>query len=326
MFEVSNHIALFGFLAENTNKVTNIAQEKTGVIPSLVDRLGADSILTYILLSIVAVVLLVLIRLLVLKIVWKNTEKAEIRYKWRKFSGYTVLILGIFIVSQIWVKEFKSILTFLGLVSAGIAIALKDFVVNFLGWIFIISSKPFQVGDRIQMKDFAGDVIDIKSFNFTIMEIGNWVKADQSTGRILHIPNGKIFTETVANYGKAFRFIWHEIPVNITFASNWQKAKKILQSIADKHCENILKVAERYIKESSKIFMIYYTTFTPIVYTSVKDNGILLTVRYLCDPKSRRGSENFMWEQILSEFSKHKDIKFAPIYFINKPQSPFTEP
>ena len=67
------------------------------------------------------------------------------------------------------------------------------------------------------------------------MEIGNWVDADQSTGRILHIPNGMIFTSGVANYTHGPDYIWNEIPVLITFESDWEKAKGLLQEIADAH-------------------------------------------------------------------------------------------
>jgi hypothetical protein len=57
--------------------------------------------------------------------------------------------------------------------------------------------------------------------------------------------------------------------------------------------------------------MIFYKTLTPIVYTSVKDSGVMLTIRYFIDPRSRRGSEQAIWEDILKEFAKRKDIDFA---------------
>ncbi len=82
------------------------------------------------------------------------------------------------------------------------------------------------MGDRIQVGNFAGDVIDLRIFQFTLMEIGNWVDADQSTGRVIHIPNGKVFTEMLANYSKGFHYIWNEIPFLVTFESNWKKQKK----------------------------------------------------------------------------------------------------
>jgi len=248
---------------------------------------------------------------LIIKIVWRRTENVRSRYTWRKTSGYVVIILGVFLIGRLWFKGFQSIATYLGLLSAGIAIALKEVVSNFAGWLFIISRRPFSVGDRIQIGNYAGDVIDTRVFQFTLLEIGNWVNADQSTGRIIHIPNGMVLSEVLANYSKGFQYIWNEIPVLITFESNWKKAKKILQKIADKDAEPLSKAAEKRVKEASKKFMILYSRLTPIVYTSVQDSGVLLTIRYLCEPQRRRDSEQAIWEDILEEFTKNNDIDFA---------------
>jgi small-conductance mechanosensitive channel len=248
---------------------------------------------------------------LIIKIVWRRTENVRTLYSWRKTSGYIVIVLGVFLIGRLWFSGFQSIATYLGLLSAGIAIALKDVVSNFAGWLFIISRRPFSVGDRIQIGNHAGDVIDTRFFQFTLMEIGNWVNADQSTGRIIHIPNGMVLSEVLANYSKGFYYIWNEIPVLITFESNWKKAKKILQKIADKDAEQLSKAAEKRVKEASKKFMILYSRLTPIVYTSVQDSGVLLTIRYLCEPQRRRDSEQAIWEDVLKEFVGHEDIDFA---------------
>jgi len=244
-------------------------------------------------------------------LVWRRTEDVRTRYRWKKTSGYILIILGLFIIIRLWFRGFESLATYLGLLSAGLAIALRDLVSDLAGWLFIIGRRPFSVGDRIQIGNFAGDVIDIRAFQFTLMEIGNWVDADQSTGRVIHIPNGMILREVLANYSKGFYYIWNEIPVLITFESDWQKAKKSLQKIAEQDSERLSKAAEKRIKEASRKYMILYSKLTPIVYTSVKESGVLLTIRYLCEPQSRRGSEQKIWEDILKEFALQKDIQLA---------------
>ena len=57
--------------------------------------------------------------------------------------------------------------------------------------------------------------------------------------------------------------------------------------------------------------MILYSRLTPIVYTSVQDSGVMLTIRYLCEPQRRRDSEQAIWEDVLKEFSQRADIDFA---------------
>ena len=261
--------------------------------------------------SVLTILALWCIRYISYRIVCHKTENAQIRYRWQKGLTYFTVIVGLVVVGRIWFAGMQSIATYLGLLSAGIAIALKDLIVSLAGWMFLIWRRPFSVGDRIQIGKFMGDVIDLRIFKFTLLEIGNWVDADQSTGRIMHIPNLMVLTEPIANYSKGFQYIWNEISVLVTFESNWQKAKEILKKIGSRHAEHLSTSAEKRLKQASKKYMIFYSTLTPTVYTSVKDCGVMLTIRYLIQPRSRRSSEQGIWEDILDEFAECPDIDFA---------------
>jgi len=258
-----------------------------------------------------AILIFIILRKIILKIVFRNISDALIRYRWQKTSSYIIYAAALIIIGQIWFKGIQSIATYLGLLSAGVAIALKDPLTNIVGWFFILSRTPFAVGDRVQLGVHSGDVIDINFFKFTLMEIGHWGEGEQSSGRIIHIPNGKVFTETLANYGKGFKYIWNEIPVLVTFESDWKEAKSILNKISIKHAEHVSKAAGRKFKETSKLFMMYKPDFNPQVYTKVEDSGILLTIRYLCNPRKRRITSQMIWEDVLDSFSKNKNIDFA---------------
>ncbi len=249
---------------------------------------------------------LILVRLIVIKIIWSKTDDVRMRYIWRKSLIYFLSIIGILVLSNIWFHGLRNVGTFLGLLSAGIAIALKDPVVNVAGWLFIMARRPFSIGDRIQIGEHIGDVIDLRVFQFSLMEV-----SEQSTGRVIHIPNGMVFTTPVANFNQGLGYIWNEIPVLVTFESNWRRAKNILLNIASMHASHLTGSAEAKIKAASNKFMISYTKLTPIVYTSVQDSGVLLTIRYLCSPLERRATSEAIWEDILDEFARCTDIDFA---------------
>lgn len=261
--------------------------------------------------TLIIILVLTVLRISVLRVVWRHTEDVKVRYQWKRVLSFIVPFLGVMLVAMVWAHAFEQFGAFLGLMTAGLAIALKDPLTNLAGWVFILFRKPFVVGDRVQIGPNTGDIIDIRLFQFTMLEIGNWVDADQSTGRIIHLPNGKVFMEPQANYSSGFEYIWNEIVVRITFESDWQKAKAILESIIDKYALDIDKKAQQEIKEASKNYMIYYHHLTPIVYTSVKEYGVQLTLRYLCNPRRRRGSENEIWQEILTQFQPHPDIALA---------------
>ena len=245
------------------------------------------------------------------KIISKTTLNNLVKFRWKKISTYISVTIAFFLVGRIWYEGVQALATFLGLFSAGLAIALKEMIANVAGWLFILLRKPFVLEDRIQIGNFAGDVIDQDIFQFTILEIGNWVDADQTTGRIIHIPNGKIFLENLVNYTQGFNYIWNEIGVLITFESNWQKAKKILTQIVNNFPDMITEKMQKQIKKASEKFLLSNIDLSPKVYTDVKDSGVLLTIRYLCEPNKRRKTAQDIWERILIEFNKSDDIDLA---------------
>lgn len=261
--------------------------------------------------SLLLIVVAILLRPLLMAIVGRRTEDPAVLYRWRKLAEYGALVIVVVGLSSIWVASAASLLTYLGLLSAGLAIALQDPITNLVGWLFIIWRRPFEVGDRVQIGERAGDVIDVRFFQFTLVEIGNWVDADQSTGRLLHVPNRKIFSESVANYNKGFPYIWHEIAVHVTFESNWRKAKEHLEAIVQAHPAPTKEEIEKAMQKAARQHMIIYENVTPIVYTRAVDYGVRLTVRFLTPPRRRRSSEEAIWEAILDAFAGEEDVELA---------------
>ncbi len=252
------------------------------------------------------------VRHLSLRVVRARGTDLAVIYQWRKTSRYLAFLIGGILLVALWVGGgFASYTaTYFGLLSAGLAIALQSLIVNFVGWVFILWRRPLRIGDRIQIGEHVGDVIDVRIFQFLLMEVGNWVSADQSTGRIIYIPNGKVFSEALANYTRGFQLLWNEIPVLLTFESDWERGKRVLQAIAERHSADSSSAAE-YVKQAGRQFLLTYSTLTPTVYTSVEASGVLLTIRYLCPPRQRRGSAQGIWEDILRAFADDPALELA---------------
>ena len=261
--------------------------------------------------SVVAVGTLFALRHVLLYVLFKRIEGTSSRYYTQKWVSGISNILLVLIIAHIWTSAMESLATYLGLLSAGLAIALKDPITNLVGWAFILWRRPFELGDRVQVGSLRGDVVDIRLFQFTLLEIGNWVDAEQSTGRVVHIPNANVFIEPTYNYSKGFEYIWDELHVLVTFESDWRKAKSILSSILSGEQFNLSMRAQQQLREASKKFMIYYQNLSPRVYTTVKDCGVMLSMRFLCEPRKRRGMEELLWEQILTQFEEHHNIDLA---------------
>ncbi len=279
---------------------------------TLADYLNLPEIITEkAVFTLLAFLVLTALRVLTAQIINRKIDDDKRRYHTRRTLTYIHTGVLILVVGSIWFKGVASIGTFLGLASAGLAVALHDTIANIAGFFFIESRKPFRVGDRIQIDDTRGDVIDIRLFEFSVVEVGNWVDADQSTGRIVHIPNSLVLRRPLSNYHIGFEYIWNEIPVMITFESNWKKAKAILAGIGKNNAESLSRGAQEQIRRAARKYLIVAGVLTPTVYTTVKDSGVMLTIRYLVDPRQRRGTEQKIWEDILDAFAQEPDIDLA---------------
>ncbi|PID86646.1 MAG: mechanosensitive ion channel protein MscS [Chloroflexi bacterium] len=259
-------------------------------------------------------------------------EDPRALYNWRKASTYTIYTIGAILIGRIWLAGLQSVMTYLGILSAGLAIALQDPIVNLVGWLFIVTRRPFTVGDRIEVDEYSGDVIDIRLFQFSLLEIGTRIDAEQSTGRVLHMPNGIAFKKVFANFSQGLPFIWNEVPILVTFESDWEKAKAILVDVINNHAPPVDQKQLKQRQIRGMRFVISYSKITPTVYTTIESSGVLLTIRYLVQPKEKRDSEQIIHEAILRAFAPHEDLDFAYetqreyIHFKEKKRVPIAPP
>jgi len=261
--------------------------------------------------TILTLVVVLVSRAAVLRLINANVEGHDAQYRARKIVNYATTAVFFITVAFIWLDAFSSLPTYLGLVSAGVAIALADVLKNMAGWAFILSRRPFTIGDRIEVSGLKGDVIDVRLFRFSLMEVGGWVDAEQSSGRLVHVPNGVVFNQPVANYTEGFAYIWDEIPILITFESDYKSAKSIVLDILKEDTPDTHGVAGQRIRETASKYSIKIGTLTPTVYVSVRDSGVLLTARYLVATRSRRGAEDKVWQAILDAFNQTDTVALA---------------
>ncbi|MHC1757847.1 MAG: mechanosensitive ion channel family protein [Methanosarcina sp.] len=243
----------------------------------------------------------------------KRVTTARDRYTLRKTVSVLVTVLAFASLFAIWIERTSTLIIAYGILSAGIAIALQDLLRSIAGGILIITSNPFKAGDRIQVGDNIGDVLDIGNFSTKLMEIREWGNSDQYTGRIIQLPNSFVLNQPIKNYTRDFSFIWDEIRVMLIYGSNWKKAQEIILKIADPIVKGFESTAkEELLRMGNKYFIPTYDVQTSI-YTSIGENWIELRLRYVVDPIKRREVNNLLASKILEDFEKEEDIVVGTI-------------
>lgn len=235
----------------------------------------------------------------------------KMRYNTKRVLSIIFIILLIGSIITIWIENTQAILLAYGLLAAGIAIALQDFFKGFTGGILILLNNLYRVGDRIQIGDTHGDIMDIGIFYTTLLETRGWVKGDQATGRIITVPNARVLSEDIFNYTKDHSFLWDEILIPLTYDSNWES---ILEPVLNILKEETMKMTETASKEIDRIGEKYYLPkrdVQPMVYVDLDDSWVNIHARFVTEAKKRRGISDRINKRILRDLLKRKDVKIA---------------
>lgn len=243
----------------------------------------------------------------------RTLQNQRVRHKSRKFLYYLGTIASIIALLSLWSGAGSQIALVLSVVGAALAFALQQPLVSLAGWLYVVVSRPYDVGDRIEIGGFAGDVIDIRLFKTVLLETYAEGRGagTQSTGRVLDLPNSTLFSETLVNITRGFEYVWNEYAILLTFESNWEKGQKLLQEVLDRETVAFEPPMRSQVERMSRSYMIHYENLTPMVYVVIRDSGVELGLRYLTPARQRRTIRDKISRQILEIFEREPDLEFA---------------
>ena len=232
--------------------------------------------------------------------------RADARYKVRKFvvfSGYLSILLFLAILFE---DRLGRLSFAFGVAGAGVAVALQDVLASIAGAFSIGFSKLYAMGDRVQIGDTRGDVIDIGLLRTTLLETGNWVSRDLYNGRIVHIPNSAVLKGSVFNYSQGFHFIWDEIKVLFTTTSDCQLAREMLLRVAKEAIGEYLVEAQTSWKAMSDNYRSANPPLEPTVALVVNAGSLEFTVSYVVDYTKRNAMQDQLFTKIVEESANSK--------------------
>jgi small-conductance mechanosensitive channel len=266
------------------------------------------TLLNALLVSLIVVFLASIINSITQSLILRRVSTARDRYTLRKTASILITVLALASLIAIWFERTSTLFIAYGIFSAGVAIALQDVLRNIAGGILLIVAKPFKAGDRIEVGDSVGDVLDIGNFSTTIMEIREWVDADQYTGRLITIPNGFVLNQKIKNYTKDYSFIWDEVRVLLIYGSNWEKAREIALKVAEPIVGEFEDLAKKELQQMGlKYFITTYEVQTKL-FMKLEENWIEMRLRYVVEPRKRRVISHLLISSILEALEREEDI------------------
>ncbi|RLI97612.1 MAG: hypothetical protein DRO99_02775 [Candidatus Aenigmatarchaeota archaeon] len=211
---------------------------------------------------------------------------------WR-YAFVIVLVIGLIFYLG---GDITGLGVWAGLFSAALGWALQKPITGIAGWIMVITKKPFQIGDRISIGSVKGDVVEIGITHIYLKEIGGTIKSEETSGRLIMIPNSTMFDKNIINYTLQDDYILDDVGVLITYESNLEKAIKICQDAADKIAK------EGHVATKPK---------PPYVRTFFSGSGIDIKTRYYVKAEERIKTSSDITQEIFRGINKTKDVEIA---------------
>ncbi|HET7307172.1 MAG TPA: mechanosensitive ion channel domain-containing protein [Gammaproteobacteria bacterium] len=268
------------------------------------------------LMSIMLIVALLILRWLLAALtryLMKKYPDARATFWVRQVVNIVLVVVLVFGVASIWLNSTTHLTMAMGLVSAGIAVALQKPISALAGYLVILRGRTFHVGDRIRMGGVRGDVIRVGFIQTTIMEMGQppgeqgddpsmWVKARQFSGRIVTVSNSQVFDEPVFNYTRDFPYLWGEMMIPVTYNADRAKAEAIILEAARRHSTLTSQMSADALRKMQDTYFVRMADFEPRVFYRLTDNWLELAVRFVVFDRGVREVKDAMSREILAAF------------------------
>jgi len=284
--------------------LTEIQEEMLKELGINVENFSISGSLLIMLISTAVLILtIIILRALIGRYVRKNVSSTDLRRKWLVQSRNGLLLLLLLGLISIWGEELRTLALSVVAIAVAFVVATKELILCVTGSILKTGAGSFNLGDRIQVKDFRGDVIDQNLLATTILEVGPGKITHQRTGRMTVIPNALFVSEPVINESYTNDYILHVFTIPFKREDDWRRAQQVFLEAAKRHCKPFLEDVRKHMKELSDERGLDVPSVDPRVTIQVPTAGeIDLIIRIPTKSKER----SFIEQSILSEvFSKH---------------------
>lgn len=238
---------------------------------------------------------------------------ADRRYRVRKILATAAYITVLLFIAMLFADRLKEFGPAVGFVGAGLVVALQDIIISIGGFLAITFSSLYRVGDRIQVNETKGDVVDISVMRTTLMEIGNWVTGDIYNGRIVRIPNSTVLKGLVFNYSQGFRFVWDEINVRFKAGSNQSQAREMLLRIGRDAISDYLVEAHEGWRHMNENYVVETPLLEPTVALQATSGTLEFCLRYIVDYTRRTVVRDALFTRIVDEVANSRgELEWAP--------------
>lgn len=267
----------------------------------------SDSLLSLLISTAILIAAVLALRAVLGRFIRRSVASTDLRRKWMVQSRNGLLLLLLLGLIIIWGEELRTLALSIVAIAVAFVVATKELIMCVMGTILKTMSRSFELGDRIQIKDFRGDVIDQNLLATTILEVGPGKFTHQRTGRTVVLPNAMFVGEPVINESLTHDFGFHVFTIPFKREEDWYGAQQAFLASANRICQPYLEEVRRYMNRVSLRRGLEIPSVDPRVTIQVPTAGeIHLIVRVPVKSRER----GFIEQSILNDVFQRHD--FSP--------------
>jgi small-conductance mechanosensitive channel len=217
----------------------------------------------------------------------------------RAVAWFLTQALGVLLIAFVAFGMPSQMPTILGLAGAGLTVALKDFIVGFVGWFVLMSRNGIRVGDWVEINGVVGQVVEISLLRTTLLETGNWTDSGHPTGRKVTFINSFAIEGHYFNFSTSGQWLWDELTVSVSGGQNPYPVIEAIQKLVVKETETNTRMAEEEWQKATTHYRVQNFSAKPAINLRPTGNGVEVHVRYITRAQDRQSTRARLYESIV---------------------------
>jgi small-conductance mechanosensitive channel len=215
----------------------------------------------------------------------------------RSITRMSLRVVAVLIILLIVIGMPSQFATTLGLVGAGLTVALKDFIVAFFGWLVLMGRNGIRLGDWVEINGVSGEVTELGMFHTVLLETGNWSGSGHPTGRRVTFTNSFAIEGHYFNFSTSGQWLWDELQVVVPIGRDPYPiveaiTKQVVQATADSSHQAEQEWQRAVPAQRGKSF-----SGTPGVNVKPVVGGVEISVRYITRANERYSVRAKLYQQ-----------------------------
>lgn len=196
-------------------------------------------------------------------------------------------VVGIILILIVIFGVPNNLGTIIGLAGAGLTVALKDFIVAFVGWLVLMGKNGIRIGDLVEINGVTGEVVELGMFNTVLLETGNWTDAGHPTGRRVTFTNSYAIEGHYFNFSTSGQWLWDEVRIVVPSGRDPSPVIEALQKHVEEATADSARLAEQEWKGAARSPVMSAITAAPAITIKPIMGGVEITLRYITHASER---------------------------------------